>query len=254
MPEPASPPPLPEGTAAPPADPMLPGEARGLVYEAGGARLIDGVDLHLAAGSRTVVMGANGAGKSVLLRLLHGLLTPSAGEVRWGGRRIDESIRARQAMVFQRPVLLRRSVQANVEFVLGLRGRAGRARTRQILERAGLSRQAALPARRLSGGEQQRLALARALALAPRVLFLDEPAASLDPAAVAAIEQIVNAFHEEGAKVVLVTHDLGQARRIADDVVFLHHGRLLEHSASAAFFDRPRSGTARDYLAGKLVL
>lgn len=231
---------------------MLPGEVRGLTYTIDGECLIDHLDLDLNPG-RTVVMGANGAGKSVLLRLLHGLLAPTQGDINWGGKPIDQSIRVRQAMVFQRPVLLRRSVLANIQFVLDRRVRDGAAKALEILQQVGLERQVKRPARQLSGGEQQRLALARALALEPLVLFLDEPTANLDPAATAQIESIIDSFHANGTKVILVTHDLGQAGRVADDVIFLHHGRLVERALAAPFFEKPQSKIARNYLAGKLV-
>ena len=232
---------------------MLPGQARGLTYTVDGERLIDNLDLNLEANTKTVIMGANGAGKSVLLRLLHGLLSPTSGEIYWGGRLIDQSVRIQQAMVFQRPVLLRRSVLANVQFVLDLRGRGEPGEAPEILAQVGLGKLAKRPARQLSGGEQQRLALARALALEPMVLFLDEPTANLDPAATASIETIINRFHANSTKVILVTHDVGQARRVADDVVFLHHGRLIEHTEATSFFARSSSKVARNYLAGELV-
>ena len=238
---------------APASAPLLPLEARGLVFEAGGKRLIDGIDLVLSAGPMTVVMGPNGAGKSLLLRLLHGMIEASAGTVRWGGQAPSDALRRRQAMVFQRPVLLRRSVAANVEFVLKLRGDEAKERTRELLEYVGLEALASRPARLLSGGEQQRLALARALAFQPEVLFLDEPTASLDPYSTAAIEAIVKGAHDRGSKIVLVTHDLGQARRLAHEVVFLHGGRLIEHTPAPRFFTEPDSPQARDYLAGRLV-
>ncbi len=229
-------------------------EARALVLEAGGRRLLDGVDLALAPRTLTVLMGPNGAGKSLLLRLLHGLIAPSAGQVLWHGRALDAAARRRQAMVFQRPVLLRRSVAANIDFVLRLRGRASRERRDAVLEQAGLSAQARQPARALSAGEQQRLAVARALALDPEVLFLDEPTANLDPAATLGIEALTRSARERGTKVVYVTHDIGQARRLADDVCFLHRGRVLEHRPAADFFAAPRSAPARDYLAGRICL
>jgi tungstate transport system ATP-binding protein len=232
----------------------LSGEARGLVYEAGGKRLLDGVDLAIPRDSLTVLMGPNGAGKSLLLRLLHGLLTPSRGEVRWHGRRLDTAVRREQAMVFQRPVLLRRSVAANIRFVLKLRRRARAGDVAAILDEVGLADRAEQPARLLSGGEQQRLTLARALATEPRVLFLDEPTASLDPASAAAIEAIVQRVHARGTKIVFVTHNIGQARRLADDVVFLHQGRVTEHTPATAFFAGPRSMAAVDYLDDRLVL
>ncbi|MDX1593374.1 MAG: ATP-binding cassette domain-containing protein [Gammaproteobacteria bacterium] len=232
----------------------MPLQARGLVYEVRGMRLVDGIDLEVASPGVTVVMGPNGAGKSLLLRLLHGLLVPTAGEVRWNGRVFDEAARRRQALVFQRPVLLRRSVLANLEFVLRLVPGAGRDEALQWLEHVGLAAMAERPARRLSGGEQQRLAMARALALRPEVLLMDEPTASLDPASVVAIETLVNEARDEGTKILFVTHDVGQARRLADDVVFLHRGRLAEHTPADAFFERAVSPEARDYLAGRLVL
>jgi tungstate transport system ATP-binding protein len=230
------------------------GEARDLVYRVGDANLVDGVDLRIPSGTLTVVMGPNGAGKSLLLRLFHGLLKPTCGEVLWGGRSLDDDLRKRQAMVFQRPVLLRRSVAANIRFVLTLRGMPTSERIMEILQEVGLVDQAEQPARLLSGGEQQRLSLARALALRPQILFLDEPTASLDPASTASIEAIVATAHEQGTKVIFVTHDLGQARRLADDVVFLNRGRLAEHTPAERFFDDPVSQAARDYLAGRLIL
>jgi len=230
------------------------GETRGLVYSVDGRHLVDNVGLALSGASLTVVMGPNGAGKSLLLRLMHGLIEPTAGQVRWGGQPMDVKLRARQALVFQRPVLLRRSVAANIRFVLKHRGNNSPARLQELLEEVGLADRAGQPARLLSGGEQQRLALARALAVQPRVLFMDEPTTSLDPASTASIESIVMRAHRRGVKVVFVTHDLGQARRLADDVVFLNRGRLVEHSPAARFFQEPESQAARDYLSGRLVL
>ena len=234
--------------------PLLPMRARGLTLEIGGRTVIDALDLTLTAGGTTVVMGPNGAGKSLLLKLMHGLATPGAGEVLWGGRPPCPATRRRQAMVFQRPVLLRRSVAANVDFVLAARGRRDPARRDALLDQAGLLDLARQPARRLSGGEQQRLALAAALATEPDVLLLDEPTASLDPASVLRIEEIVRAAQASGTKVVFVTHDAGQARRLAHDVVFLHRGRLAEHAPAARFFAAPASGAARDYLDGRIVV
>ena len=234
--------------------PGITGAARQLCYRIGDANRIDRIDLDLAPRSLTVVMGPNGAGKSLLLRLLHGLIEPTAGQVFWGGLPLNANLRRHQAMVFQRPVLLRRSVSANIRFVLELRGTSSKEREQDALEEVGLADRAAQPARLLSGGEQQRLALARALALEPQVLFLDEPTANLDPFSMAAIESIVLRSHDRGTKIVLVTHDIGQARRLADDVIFLNHGRLVEHSPADRFFEAPASAPARDYLAGRLVL
>ena len=230
-----------------------PAQARGLVYAAKGKRLIDGIDLDLSAGSTTVILGPNGAGKSLLLRLLHGLIAPTDGVILWGGQPLTEAVRRRQAMVFQRPVLLRRSVMANLRFAARLRSNASCERCEELLRLVDLEARARQPARLLSGGEQQRLAMARALATNPEVIFLDEPTASLDPASTAKIEQLVMAASQLGAKIVFVTHDRGQAERLADEVLFLHRGRLLEQVPAARFFDRPESQEARDYLAGHLV-
>ena len=232
---------------------LFPGVIRNLVLDLDGERLIDGVDLDLMPGKITMVMGPNGAGKSLLLRLLHGLIPPTSGEITWGGRALDETVRQRQAMVFQRPVLLRRSVSANIDFVLGLRGAVTDGRRAEILDLVGLSDRAKQPARLLSGGEQQRLALARALALNPDVLFLDEPTASLDPASVQWIEEIVRAAQGSGTKIIFVTHDIGQARRLGDEIVFLHRGRVLEHTPAGRFFETPCSIEAREYLNGQII-
>ena len=230
-------------------------EVRGLAYETGGRCLIDGVDLAVQTGRRLALMGANGAGKSVLLRLLHGLLHPTSGSVLWKGQALDRAARSRQAMVFQRPVLLRRSVLSNLRFALGVRrlDPADReARVREALAHARLADLARHPARVLSGGEQQRLAVVRALACQPELLLLDEPTASLDPVSVEAIETLVGAAHARGVSVVLVTHDRGQARRLADDIAFLHAGKMVEFGPAGAVLDAPRSEAARAWMEGRL--
>ena len=216
--------------------------------------IIDNVTLILSAGTRTVIVGPNGAGKSVLLRLCHGLLRPTAGTIRWNAPEIDGAPR-RQAMVFQRPVLLRRSALDNVTYALKVaRVPSGEreARARDALAKVGLASLAANPARVLSGGEQQRLALARAWAIGPEVLFLDEPTASLDPGATHEIEKVIGSMHAAGTKIVMVTHNLGQARRLGDKIVFLHQGRIAEQSPADLFFKQPRSPEAAQFLEGEL--
>jgi tungstate transport system ATP-binding protein len=224
--------------------PLLPLELRRLSYEANGKRVINHLDLTIDEPGVTVVMGPNGAGKSVLLRLMHGLIAPTGGEVFWGGKRLDRELKRRQAMVFQKPVLLRRSAAANIWHALGLRGiaRGDRAiRVGEALKLAGLENCAATPARVLSGGEQQRLCLARALSLEPDILLLDEPTASLDPASTLAIEELLIDAQSRGIKIIVVTHDVGQARRLARDVIFLHHGQVVEHQSTKGLFDQPES-------------
>lgn len=234
---------------------LFPMEARAVSFSVGGRALLDRVSLLLGRGPRTVIMGPNGAGKTVLLRILHGILQPTEGEVLWAGRPADDKVHAAQAMVFQRPTLLRRSVEANIRFVLSKLPAAEQAdRTALALRRARLEHIAASPARKLSGGEQQRLALARALTLDPQVLFLDEPTASLDPASTHAVEELIDWAHAQGTRIIMVTHDIGQARRLADEIVFLHHGRLVEMAPAADFFARPVSEAARAYLEGRIPL
>lgn len=249
------------GDAGPrtPRDRLLPGALRidQLALEAAGKPLVNIEKLALDPHSVTVIMGPNGAGKSLLLRLIHGLIAPTRGWISWGEVACGEATRSTQAMVFQKPVLLRRSVAANMDFVL--RRRAGtkaerRGRRDELLARVGLVDRAEQPARLLSGGEQQRLALARALATRPKVLLLDESTASLDPASVQMIEQIVLATSADQTKVIFVTHDIGQARRLADDVAFIHHGKIVEHRPAAEFFANPSSDAANGYLTGRIVL
>lgn len=247
----------PERVASDIAQSLFPLNVRQLVYSVSTHRLIDGIDLTIEQSKRTIIMGPNGAGKSLLLRLLHGLLTPTEGEICWGEiPRIDQA-RQRQALVFQRPVLLRRSVGANLRFALKLRRytRAEREeRLRHILELASLSHLVDRPARVLSQGEQQRVAIARALVLEPEVLLLDEPTVSLDPASVEAIEELILAAHRRGTKIILVTHNMAQARRLADEVVFLEQGRVVEHSPALQFFQQPNAGAAHTYGDSRVVL
>ena len=236
------------------ADSILPLAVEGLAFRAGETSVIEDVSFRIERGSRTIVIGPNGAGKSVLLRLLHGLLEPTAGKVQWNNRAFDVARRS-QAMVFQRPIMLRRSVIENVTFALRIAGNDGRSEqlAHAALERVGLATLARRPARVLSGGEQQRLALARAWALEPEVLFLDEPTSSLDPAATRAIEEAIGAVHAAGTTIVMTTHDLGQARRIADTVMVMHRGHLLEATPAKEFFNQPRSSQAAAFIKGELI-
>jgi tungstate transport system ATP-binding protein len=240
-----------------PADGILPLQVRDLAYDAGGTRLVDGLSFDLAGGGLHVLVGPNGAGKSLTLRLLHGLLTPTAGAVLWNGRPPDRRVRLRQAMVFQKPVVLRRSVRANVTYALrahGVSRRERAQRTDAVLAKAGLDHVAERPARVLSGGEQQRLAVARAWAVRPEVLFLDEPTANLDPAATQTVEALIGDIRSQGTTILIATHDMGQVRRLGDEVLFLHRGRLQERSDAATFFAAPRSEAGRAYLAGRLLV
>lgn len=228
-------------------------ELSDLSFQVGEKTLLEIGNLTLGPSGITVVMGPNGAGKSVLLRLIHGLLTPTRGSIRCFGAPLSAKVARQQALVFQTPVLLRRSVEANLRFVLKARKQPLNG-VAELLETVGLSGLERSPARRLSGGERQRLAIALALATKPRLLFLDEPTASLDPASVLAIENIVRSSVAQNVRIVFVTHDTGQARRLANDVVFLSNGKVLEHAPASRFFDAPETRAAQNYLAGRLTL
>ncbi|MCZ8260642.1 MAG: ATP-binding cassette domain-containing protein [Beijerinckiaceae bacterium] len=233
---------------------ILPLQVEGLTLNRDGKRLLDGVGFALPRGGVTALIGPNGAGKSLTLRLCHGLILPDGGTIGWaiGSGRIAG--RPRHALVFQRPVMLRRSVRANLVHALRAldfdqpEHRAGAA-----LARYGLADLAERPARLLSGGEQQRLAIARAWALEPELLMLDEPSAHLDPGATRQIEQIIAGLAAEGVTILMTTHDLGQVRRLANRVLFLHAGRLKEDAPAEQFLRAPASPEARAFLAGDLL-
>jgi tungstate transport system ATP-binding protein len=214
-----------------------------------GVSLLDRLSLTVRPGQPTVVIGPNGSGKTTLLRAAMGLIAPDHGRI--------SGVPEHRAIMFQHPVMLRRSVAANLDYALKVTGlpRTGRAARRgELLALVGLGDLGDRPARRLSGGERQRLALARALARDPAVLFLDEPTASLDPAATKAFEDLIRTVAARHIKVVMTTHDLGEARRLAGDVVLLHRGRVIEAGPASTFFDAPRTDDARRFLAGELLL
>jgi tungstate transport system ATP-binding protein len=228
--------------------------ARGLSFHAGADRLLGPVDVTIREGQRLVIVGANGSGKSLLLRLLHGLIPPSTGELSWRGQPMETHDRSRQAMVFQRPVLLRRTVLANMTFALSAKGIRDQSLAWKALDRARLSHHAHRPARVLSGGEQQRLAVVRAMATEPDLLFLDEPTASLDPASTLAVEDLITAAHDAGVTIVMVTHDVGQARRMGDDVLCLHAGRVAETGPAEKLLFSPQSEALEAWLEGRILV
>jgi len=232
----------------------LPIEFETVTIAMGAVTILDRVTMRLNVGSPTVIVGPNGSGKTTLLRAAMGLVRPTLGQITWGGR---ENFPSRCAIVFQRPTMLRRSAAANVQYWLRSANSSSREKSsgvRRLLELVGLGGLQDRPARRLSGGEQQRLALARALARDPAVLFLDEPTASLDPAGAKAIEELIAAISRQGIKVIMTTHDIGEARRLAEDVIMLHQGRVAEAAAASSFFNAPRTVEARKFIAGELVL
>ena len=238
---------------APSAD--LPITFDNVTVAAGTVTILDRIAITLSPGPPTVLIGPNGAGKTTLLHTAMGLITPSHGRITWGGQ--EEAPPLRRAIVFQRPMMLRRSVGANIRYALRAAGVARaeqKSRVGELLALVGLEQMTDRPARRLSGGEQQRLAIARALARDPAVLFLDEPTASLDPAATKAIEDVIRGVSQRGIKVVMSTHDLGEARRLAGEIVMLHRGRIVEASNASSFFNTPQTGEAKKFIAGELLV
>ena len=235
--------------------PILPLKLEDISFEAGGKRLIKDLNCTFTSEPRSVIIGPNGAGKSLFLKICHGLISPHTGHVRWNDAN-EKSVRLNQAMMLQRPVMLRRSVSANIHYPLKLRKIPKSERNTLVedaLTQAGIARLRDHPARVLSIGEQQKLALARVWALKPQVLFLDEPTASLDPAATHAVEEIIRAIHAQGTKIIMTTHDLAQAKRIADEILFMFRGRLLERSPAASFFEKPENDLAQAFVKGELL-
>ncbi|MGD9870060.1 MAG: phosphate ABC transporter ATP-binding protein [Thauera sp.] len=233
---------------------IFPLRIRDLRYQPNGREVLAGIDLDLGDEGITLILGPNGAGKSVLLRAICGLVQPSSGRMLWG---VEQGARPERGvmMVFQKPMMLRASVLHNVALGLkpfGLPRREREARAWAMLERVGLADRAGDSAPRLSGGEQQRLALARAWLTRPRLLLLDEPTASLDPSASAEVERIVREIRTDGTRILMVTHNLGQAMRLGDDIVFMSAGRVCEHTPTQRFFARPQSEAARLFIQGEL--
>ncbi|WP_226688570.1 ATP-binding cassette domain-containing protein [Ruegeria arenilitoris] len=221
-----------------------------------GKALLDVPQLILGGPWPTLILGPNGSGKSLLLRCLHGLIVPDRGQVRQDGVELNADHKARQAMVFQQPVLLRRTVASNLDFVLKRKGvprSTRKSRIEELLTEGGLDGKAHQSARSLSGGEAQRLAILRALALDPETLFLDEPTSALDPNATQMIERMILRASTRGVRIVMVTHDIGQARRLAADIVMMQGGHVVEHGVAKQVLDAPKSDAARRYLAGGLV-
>lgn len=223
-------------------------------YAVGTATLLNDVSLNVGADAALAILGVNGAGKTTLIRLMHGLIAPTQGKVVWANG-LNDAAKRHHALVFQRPVMLRRSAVENIAYglqVLGVSVEEAEQRAEQALSDVGLAAHARQPARTLSGGEQQRLAIARAWARRPKVLFLDEPTASLDPTSKAMVESLIRRIHESGTAIVMSTHNLGQAKRLSSQVAFLHEGRLAELAATEGFFRAPQSKAADAFLKHEL--
>lgn len=233
---------------------MFPLKVTGAETRRRGKVIVGPIDLHIEGTGTTVIIGPNGSGKTTLLRLLHGTARLHAGTITW--QQPTEQARSAQSFVFQRPVMLRRSVVDNIAYPLIIRGIAkakALGLARAWADRVGLTEMQDRAATSLSGGEQQKLALARAFITDPQVVFLDEPTASLDGRATAAIEAILQTQKSSGTRLILSTHDMGQARRLADDVIFLRGGQVHETAPAPDFFDAPKTDAARAFLIGDIV-
>ena len=246
---------------------LLPISGHQLSVVRNGRTVLSVDEVSVGSASCTAIIGPNGAGKSLLLRTLGGLLTPDSGRVTWGEStaltptqslsKAQRDKRLSVGFVSQRPALLARSAKQNLEYALRARGVVGtkaRAKAVEALDNAGLSAIVNTPAQRLSAGEQQRLALARALVLEPAILLLDEPTASVDPVSTAPIEAMLKLAATEGCRIVIVSHDLHQVKRLADEVLLMNQGEVVEHQAVSPFFNAPISHIARSWLAGELLV
>lgn len=236
---------------------VTPVSGSGLKIRRGGRTILDVPSIAFGGENVSAIVGPNGAGKSMLVKTLCGLVAPDEGSVDWNGRPPFRAGYRRLALLLQHPVMLRRSALANIVYALvqaGISRADADRKAREALRQAGLETIAGTSARLLSGGEKQRLALARAMALAPEILFLDEPAASLDPASTLRIEEMIARARDSGTSIVLVTHELAQARRLSDTVLLMHRGRIVEHAPTARFFDAPETEEARAFAAGEILI
>ena len=219
-----------------------------------GRTILDAINLDLAGTGFTIVLGPNGSGKTTLLKVLHGVERITSGTATWSAP-ASEAQQA-QAYVFQRPIMLRRTVRQNLAYPLELIRTPKPEIAKSVAEwadRVDLTAALDLPAPRLSGGEKQKLALARALIRRPKVLFLDEPCANLDGRSTREIEAVLQGAHAESTRIVMTTHDIAQARRLASDVIFLLNGRLHEQGAAPAIFDAPATAEAGAFFRGDIV-
>ena len=220
----------------------------------GKIKILDKINCKIINKSIIAILGPNGAGKSMFLKTINGLIGVEYGKINFNSREIDDHIRKEIAMVFQKPTLLRRTVLENMQFVLKKNNKKSNLKILKLLNRVGLDTFKDRPARLLSGGEQQRLSLARALLINPSLLFLDEPTANLDPYSLNLIEKIVLAENKKGKTIILTTHDLGQAKRLAKEILFFNKGKLLEQTKAQNFFLKPKTKEAQNYINGKILL
>ena len=216
--------------------------------------ILDKINCKIKSNSITAVLGPNGAGKSIFLQTINGLFSFQSGRLTFNLMEINQEIRKQQAMVFQNPVLLRRTVIANLQFISNLRNKESNRLLKKILSKVGLEGYEKKPARLLSGGEKQRLSMARALIINPNLLLLDEPTANLDPYSLNLIEDLVLEENSIGKTIIFTTHDMSQAKRLATDVIFLNKGKVLEQTISKTFFKSPKTLEAQKYINGEILI
>ena len=232
----------------------LPLSVKELAYSKNKSKLISDVNLEITGSGSTIILGHNGAGKSLLLKLLHGVIEPTTGSISWN----KETPNTRQywrSFLLQKPTFFKRSVRYNIEFVLDIAGTPKQerpARCDEALKICGMEDLSERNAHSLSGGEQQKLSLARARVLKPDVLLLDEPTVALDPPFTLSFEEIMQRFKQSHTKVIMTTHDLAQAKRLADEIVFIYNGKVLEQSPAEQFFNQPKSAEAMKFISGQL--
>jgi tungstate transport system ATP-binding protein len=216
--------------------------------------ILDKINCKIKSNSITAVLGPNGAGKSIFLQTINGLVSIQSGRLTFNSMQNNQEIREQQAMVFQTPVLLRRTVMANMQFVSNLRNKKSNQLLKNLLDKVGLEGYEEKPARLLSGGEKQRLSIVRALIVNPNLLLLDEPTANLDPYSLNLIEDLVLEENSIGKTVIFTTHDMSQAKRLATDVIFLNKGKVLEQTVSKTFFKKPKTFEAQKYINGEILI
>ena len=234
---------------------LMPVSIKNLEYFRGNRILLRGITCKIRTSGITIVLGPNGAGKTLLLKCLHGLINFNTPNIFFAGKPLDKKIRMQQSMVFQNPILLRRSVKNNLLFVIKQRNiKLKEELILKILKKVDLLSLLNENATLLSGGEKQRLSLARAIITLPKLLFLDEATSNLDPYSIQIIEKIIKEVNKKGTKVIAVTHDLSQAKRLADDIIFINKGRICEFTSASNFFKKPRSKEGNLYISGKLII
>jgi len=219
-------------------------------------RALDSMSLKATGGRIIVLIGVNGAGKTTLMRIIAGLEEPTAGDISFNGQNtIAKELRKITTMVFQRTIMFNRSVYDNVAFGLRVRGVKDEEiaeKVPQALRLVGLTNFEKRNAKKTSGGEQQRIALARAFVLFPQILLLDEPTANLDPNNATIIERAITSRRKDDEIIIMATHNLAQARRLADEIVHIYNGRIVERSNPDEFFNDPKSDITKKFINGEL--